>query len=89
MQQTLTDAQLDSETIIKTSPWTCDDGTTTWNESLLCGFSISKDSSSNNIEGIKMTVCDKEDWPTQETVPVYECQGGNLDYKIELTNASH
>ena len=36
-----------------------------------------------------MTVCDKENWATQEIVTVFECLGGNLDYKIELTNAGH
>ena len=36
-----------------------------------------------------MTVCDKVKWTTQEIVTAFECPGGNLDYKIELTNASH
>ena len=36
-----------------------------------------------------MTVCDKEMWTAQEIVTAFECPGGNLDFKIELSNASY
>jgi hypothetical protein len=35
-----------------------------------------------------MTVCDKDDSSIQQIITTFECEGGNLDYKIDLDEAS-